>query len=741
MLEQRPRAHGEPVWRAIVIGTDAYPQLLPNGQLRGCVNDATAMRAFLMERLGIPAACIRFLAAPVVEGSVPSTAANIRAALRELEESDGLRAGDHVVLYYACHGVRLYPESATADGRSIYGIAATDVSRSSSGYANLVLDRELNHFLRAMRDRRIIATVIADTCHAGSSTRAAAALLERYLPAVKPLTDREWQRLVTTHPALAADPLTAVNRDPAGGAERLGRHGLSGADFVVLAACQDMETAKEVYEEVIEPSGERAMIPRGALTLGLLDALRRVPPEQIRSLRWIDLYDELRRSVLQRVAAVHSTQRPALEGSPERPVFGGSWTAFAPGFNVRKLGNQYHVDGGTIHGLDKGAELALYPEESADLAAAAGPAARAVIEDAALSTSIARLTDPDPPAAETWRARLAALAPGTAPLLLRVRDLPSELVRELESEACKGLLALVAPDAPAHVEVRRYERAIPESVWSADPERSRSWAGARGGWVLVRSDIAGAPALQPDDRELAADDIIAYLPSTGPRLKLLKGDLTSRLAAALREGLLHYAQYLRTRDRSGGDQTLRSLLDVKLLVGSAADVPAARNVDQLPADLLRAGRRIDPQAGVYRLKQGQWALLEIQALRQSGLRLFAGLVACCDVGLVIPVWPVQGQRFTLEVGRTVHLGEDRFNPMWLNSRPDQSVTCWTLKLIAYTAPEDSDPINIHSLAQPQSVQEVFDACLTPSARDLRVQRIQPPRPAWYTWNLRLTVEK
>ncbi len=740
-----------PSWRAIVIGINQYPSLGPSDQLSGCVNDAESIAEFLIQRVGIPATNIALLTSPVVTGATLATAENIRAALRALCEGDAVKAGDHVVLTYACHGVRLSPKGGVPGSPVYYGLAAADLARGSQGFTNLVLDQEFNRFLRTLTRRKVSVTVIADTCHSGASTRDIASPTEvkvRALQDIEPLSEAEWQHLVQTHPALSANqgerglPKEQTEKETEEEPEREEEPDRD-ADFVVLCACRDTEKANEASEKVVDSFGKQVSRSHGLLTLSLLHVLRQRSDSQIKSLRWLDLYDDLLRAVQQRLAVMGiSSQHPALEGRPERPVFGGKWTPFAPGFTVRTGSGGLTVDGGTLHGLDVGAELDLYPADTADFDAASGRAVRARVVAATLSTCTAELVDPAAAVQDRARGRLAKPSPSEPPMRVRLLNVPAPVVSAatLDDEAATGVITVVAADAPAHVEVRPYQAAVPLEIFAADSQERKSWLGARAGWVLVRSDLVGTPARLPADFTPEREDIIAYLPGEGPLLDRLK-DQDLALGRALRDGLLHYSQYLRTRDRSASDETLRACLSVKLRVGQAADAPAMDNASTLRAELLAKTTYLDPDAGIYPVEEGQWLFLELQVVKAPALRLQVGLLACSDDGNVQALWPAPGESYTFDAGKLTYIGVDRFNPLFLNCRPDQQQSRWTLKLIVYTAPADSEPINLQGLAQLESVQDRFAAVLKAGRALIGRPQAQAERPAWCTFDLHIVCKK
>lgn len=734
-------------WHAIVIGTDRYPNLSPGEQLRGCKNDALAMAEFLSERVGVPEENIRLLTSPAESSDKLSSAANIRAALHSLAEGDAVQPGHHVVLFYSGHGLRLFREESAPPRSVFYGLAAADLARNAEGWSSLILDRELNRFLHRMKQRQVSVTVIADTCHAGASTRDVEDRVRvRTLRDVRPLRDEDWQGLLRTHPAFLPKTAPAGDCQVAGsGADRLGRGLPAGSDFVVLAACQDTETAKEAEEIFHGAEGREARRVHGVLTLSLLQALRQIPTGQIRGLRWMDFYEDLHGSVGRRIAALGATsQRPVLEGDPGRPVFGGRWAPFTPGFMVRSTGDGYQIDGGTLHGLDVGTELAIFPPETVDFEAAAERAVPATIVTATFATSIARIQVREDAGRVRDGSHAQLVRPGSQvePMSVRSVGLPAALIRAAapDGKEPRDPIVIIAPGPPARVEVRPWNRELPPGVWSADPSPNQSWRGLRGGWVVLRTEARDTPARSNDPAEPAPEDLIAYLPGAGPDLDLFP-DKMERLGRALRLGLLHYARYLRTRDRRGSDEVVGAMLSVKLRVSTALGTPSGDEAGALDAGSIDKTGVLSPEAGVYRVREGQGLFVEVTVRKPTALRLYVGLLACSDDGNVYAVWPAQGESYTFGVGTRTYIGQDRFNPLFLNCRSDQKISYWTLKLIAYTALAESTPINIQSFAQPESVQELFAETLR-HGRSLGRRPAQPTEwPAGQIWDFRIACEK
>lgn len=734
---------------AILVGVIDYPRLPNSGArgagLKGCVLDALKFREFLVDTAGFPASNVVCLTSPVMElpgggQTAPATAQGVRDALAAVLRGEALRTGDQVVLFYAGHGARLQRSPVAGEVNHHYAFLPTDADIDDATQRSLILDREFHAFIAAMAARGVGLTIIADTCHSGSSTRDTDEEAVRQVAPVQ-LDEAGWQRLSREHPAFAAG-VGPVTRG-------LGDFG----DFVMLAACQDTETAKELSPK-LRTSTNPPLPHHGVLTYNLLDALRRIPADQIGKLRWDVLRDDITRSIARRAGKGAALQKPSLEGRTEKIVFGGDWQPFDPGFSVRcSSDGALTVDAGIVQGLEEGATIAIYPPDTADFEAATDQAVNATITSATIAFSTAVPVDPNATIADRSRARLVALAPSTRPMLVRFVDVPPDLLAGARAAAGAGWFAPAAGDDPAHVEVRPFAGAVPDVVWS--PGERRAWAGARDGWVVVRSDDAGKPACRPPG-EPVPEDIIAYLPGAGPRIEALP-ERTARLGAALGGGLAQYANYLRARDRYSGDITLRSALDVGL-VASEPDPEATEDTPFNPPDLRPAPRRPD---GVHEVRADQGLFVRMHALRGPGLRLYVGVVAFSDDGNIVPLWPLPGARPTFAEDAVVYVGQDRKTALFLNTRGDQRTSLWTLKVLAYTgSTQDGErmdasladrtrtlaaagwgglAINIHGLAQ-RSLQEVFEATLRPT-RDPADARTPPELPAWYAWDLRISVRQ
>jgi hypothetical protein len=707
-----------PGWHAVIIGIDSYPRLTQSKQLFGCVNDADAIRSFLLERVKVPESAIHHLTSPrdpaAAAASTPATAGNIRAAFASLVQPGTLRPGDHVVLFYAGHGAALSRAAAGGAKDRYYGLVAQDVApETGGGWANMILGAEIYAFLRAVEAQGATATVIADTCHSGASTRAIADVSETRERAltVEPLSEQQWNDFVKHHPAFSS-AATRGETTPFGG--------YAGGDFVMLTGCLDSET-----------SNEDAATGHGLLTLCLLTELKAVPPEKVASLKWMDFYDRLRTTVVQRAMQFPNPtpQTPALEGRPEKPVFGGGWRPFEPGFTVRKADDgTLNVDGGDSQGLEPGAAIAIYPPDTADFSNPTTAGVEALIASATSMTSVARPVDTSAAILDRSRARLTRPSPAAKPIVVRVRagDRPPPHV-----EGPFFTLVEASDGAPAHAELRRWTGDVPKDVWPSPA----SWAGARDGWVLLRRDRFGAPTVDSPGTA-SPDDIVAYLPDAGAPIDEIGGDRkAAAVGDALARGLSAYGRYLRARNRGAADNTLAAMLDVRLRAGQGTAPSRHEDIEALAP--------LTPKDGVYSIGElPHWLWAEIRVAGRTSLKLDIGWLAFSDDGNILPLWPPQGARPTFTQGDVVHVGFNREQPLSLSRRADQATSMWTLKAVACTSVAGAPLLNVAALAQP-SVQDEFAAALGSARSQSRGSAApalaEPERPAWYAWDLRVAV--
>jgi len=709
-----------PQWHALVIGVDRYPAF-PSRQLSGCVNDAEAMGRFLVEKLKVPDANLRCLLSPK-QDSAPTTratASNIREAF--VATTAAVVAGDHLVFYCAGHGIRIEREASGGAKDRHYGFVPEDVAKAAKGFANLILGREIYAFLRAIEHKGATATVIADTCHSGGATRAMDEddeMSTRSLD-IDPLSHDEFERFVAEHPALRSSGTRGTADDPI--VTPFG--GYAGGDFVMLTGCLDSETAKEHKEVILGDDGQPTKVSHGLMTHTLLKELERESSETIRSLRWMDLHERLRRAVAVRAVPMGlGPQTPLLEGRPEKTVFGGEWQPFDPGFTVRRdETSALAIDGGALHGLEAGATIAIHPPHTRDFDAAVN-GVNAVIRSATATTSIAQLTDAAHDVADRSRARLVSPGPAITPIVVRVhRDaapLPDAMRDRLHAGEDAGRFTLAegesADHVAAHAELRRWHGSAPAA-----------WAGARDGWLLLNTDRFGAPTIA-SPIEFTPDEVVAYFRSGTAD--------DAAMGTAIARGLSCWADYLRARDRRAVDDTLKPILDVRLRISRS----------ELRSDDMDSLTVVQPNDGLYATTEDDWLWVEIRVKKSTTLRLQIGWLAFSDDGNILPLWPPQGADNSFAEGDVIYVGRDREQALPLATRADQRASMWTLTVVACTVPPGAAPLNIWSMEQ-GTVQEAFDAAIQAEGAivrgGLRVATTAQPQeqPAWFAWTFRVAV--
>jgi hypothetical protein len=656
--------------RALVIGVDHYVHVSKRRQLGGCVNDALAVRALLVERFGVAPERIDLVLSPqpgrVVQPHRIATAPEIRAAFGRL--ATDVTPGDEVLVFYSGHGARV---CSAATGEYLYGFAPSDAVSNSGALANLILGRELNRLVHALVARGASPTVIADTCHSGSSMRAAeTGVPRRLLPEsgepVWQLSEVAWRLLAETNPVFEPEP-----PPPDGDAKASGwlRDSERMRDWVMLAACRDMELAFECHWHDL-PGGGR----RGVLTGSLLDELVRIPDAVLPSVRWSELMPALRQAMRSR-----STQRPTLEGSESRPVFGGVSQPMRRGFLVTSTSESDLVDleGGELHGLEPGAEIAI-----------GGVIAH--IERATALSSVARL----PPGTSVPPDATAVLvAPGPRAVTTRAYVVPP--APNVELPRPESLLVMVS-QGPADIE------AIP-------------WPGR--GWVVRPYDPRGnAPTI---------DEVIAYLGETDDPL------LSTRLGAAF----VHWARYRTIRDRVSSDPTLFGLVDVALRSGTMIDGSVLHEPDPeglyhvFEDDPLWIALRVHPTPD-------QRLFLGLILCSDDG-----NVIPLWPPSGGSPSAGGRGvDESRLPEGQSVYVGADRYTPALPVVRRNQQVSRYTFKVIACTLRDDDPPPDLSTLAISETVQEVIDAITSGRSKS---GDPAPPEDArrWCTWDLPVLVSR
>ncbi len=678
--------------RALLIGIDGYQAVR---QLRGCVNDILAVREFLVNKADFPAANVRLLLAPPAGTALPAslgtveppTKANIRRYFQELAGAS--KPDDQVVVYYSGHGTRLAnPQNAK---EQIGAIVPMDAQLNGT---NFYINRELNESIGRVVNTGAVVTAVFDACHSGGIARGDLGDdIEGEGPAVREitveLTPEAWATIQTENKLTAADLSGDDDSRDLSGSGWVPSM-TQAQDLVILSGCRDVQTSQEYT-----PPG--AALRQGALTYFLLDSLRSVAPDKASGLRWGDIYPKIRSNV----NAAFPIQTPTLEGRLERPVFGGAWQPYDPGFTVTPAADgTLSLDGGAIQGLDTGAQVALYPPGTADFRAADGAGKKlgdATVTSATAVTSTATVAGGGQAIPAGARARLITPSVSQRRLGVKLTGLPADVTAALQADADAGKFLTLNPPTP-DVEVR---------AWQQDGQAE---------WAIVPFSLTETAV---DPNTLIAHVSVAEAGDAG------------RLGAALAAGLVQWAKYWSVLTRRNEDTTLQGALQVVVLAGrDDAAMTANPNNPQV-------ARPVAPNAaGQYEISEAESLLFKVQIT--GGRNLFVGVLLCSDEGNIFPLWPPPTADNVLAAGNETIVGLNGPNAFGLpvGTDPPQTTSLYTVKVFAA---DDQHAIDIQSLALEQTVQAVINDVLSGKGGPI----IHSPRTdiLWTTLELPLLIKK
>jgi Caspase domain len=343
-----------PNFYALLIGIDFYfPHELPDGRyknLRGCVRDTNHVETYLKDTFNLsPDQIIKLTATASDNPNQPQeppellpTYENIVAKFKEITAK--AQPQDRVYIHYSGHGGRATTIFASLKG---YGaldeaLVPTDIGQPNSRYLR---DIEFAKLLEEMVKKKLVVTLVLDSCHSGGATREMSGDSrvrgEGFIDNTPRLTDslvapldeltQNWQILKEN-----SRDVTVVNGllpEPKG--------------YTLIAACRDCEFA---FEDVFEGT-ER----NGALTYFLLKSLR----EYGREISVQELYNRIFNQIKNKL----SRQTPMLMGETDRTFFGGQYVVASRNAPVMKVDipkNRVQLQMGQASGLKKGAEFDIF---------------------------------------------------------------------------------------------------------------------------------------------------------------------------------------------------------------------------------------------------------------------------------------------------------------------------------------------------------------------------------------------
>jgi hypothetical protein len=346
-----PASGQEGTKRALIIAIGEYG-VAPNNPATGrpllsyrdlsSANDAVLVRAAL-ERQGFLSRDVRVLA------DSAAAATGIRAELARLARDT--ERGDVVVIHYSGHGHRITndnpDEDPEVDGYDEVLVPYGAPAEFYEGYdgALHIRDDEVGEHLaeiRAAAGPGGSVTVFLDACYSGTATRGVGGDDLASRGEERPLGPENPAR--TTRGGGDDDRGTGLELDRSIGT-RGGGDGL--APFAVFSAASPRQMAKETYDV----DGRTKV---GSLSYAIARALPEAGPGTTNRA----LFAAITRSLIGKV----SNQTPQLEGDADRALFSNRLTQQLPYVVVDSVSpTGVALAGGTLIGLNPGAQLAVFP--------------------------------------------------------------------------------------------------------------------------------------------------------------------------------------------------------------------------------------------------------------------------------------------------------------------------------------------------------------------------------------------
>lgn len=316
--------------------------------LSGCVNDVLAVEQYLVDTIKVdpkhvtkllaPCPGRKYLSQPPIESYRDASYDNMVDALKVPR---GAKKGDYVYIHFSGHGARattVFPDFKDGGADAVdEALVPSDITRGGK----YLRDLELGALLQAMVDTGLVVTVVLDCCHSGGAIRGdddpalgeTRGILNIYKSNRELDLPRNMDRIVD----LGRLPLWM--QAPQG--------------FVVLAACQELETAKETTNKDCT---------HGILTYWLLEILRNSPLE----ISSQALYER----ICAKVQDNARNQTPYLVGDRDRFFFSKKLRSRIYTLAVRTasistfkapIDRFVCLSGGKVHGVEDKSEYAILP--------------------------------------------------------------------------------------------------------------------------------------------------------------------------------------------------------------------------------------------------------------------------------------------------------------------------------------------------------------------------------------------
>lgn len=217
--------------KAFCIGINDYP--IEGADLKGCVNDAHQWASLLTDHFDFPSSDVMMMT------DKEATKANVLGGLKDLLA--GANSGDVLVFTNSSHGSQI-PDTSGDEPTYDEVLCPYDIRDSA------VTDDELRELFTGL-PRGVKLSVISDSCHSGTVTRA---LIVDNIPGLSMPDDR---RVRFLNPALFRGG--PVLPDPMGASPRARMaYPQASMDHLLLSGCLDREYS---YDAVIEGDYHGAM--------------------------------------------------------------------------------------------------------------------------------------------------------------------------------------------------------------------------------------------------------------------------------------------------------------------------------------------------------------------------------------------------------------------------------------------------------------------------------------------------
>jgi hypothetical protein len=306
-----------PSKRALLIGINNYANVR---QLKGCVNDVTAMKTLLTSNYQFPEKNITMLTDQMASRE------KILAAFQQLIEATD--TNDIVLIHYSGHGSQIYDKT----GNEVDSLDETIIP-CDYDYKGVypISDKQLAVVLAALARKTRYVTIILDCCHSGGGTKD----LDIDRSARMILADKREM------PAKDAFREISTGQPQKSGHLKNGTPG-----YVLFAGCQ---SDQQSYEITINPNTSH-----GAMTWFLI--------KELRSARETLTWEQVREDVNQQIRKYYPDQNPQLEGSmKDSYVFGEPYVLKKEYITLRMASGKIKLDGGAIFGLTAGSVFSVYP--------------------------------------------------------------------------------------------------------------------------------------------------------------------------------------------------------------------------------------------------------------------------------------------------------------------------------------------------------------------------------------------